>query len=331
MRRAALIINPRAGRQRDPPETVRAIIAILREGGIEANAIETTGPGTAGAIAASEAASGSEIVFACGGDGTVHEVLQGLVGTNVALGVIPLGTANALARSLGLSLNPLNAARQYGASETVRIAVGEVSCGRGCESHGPGAAGAQQSRFFTLMAGAGPDGALVYSLRTAQKLAMGRAAYYAHAARLFLTRYFPAFRVCYRLAGSASWRETMAVSVLSARIGNLGGVFGRLTPGSSIHADTLRMYLVRPPGAVALPAWFAFGQAGLHRFNPWLRVCDVEEYRCQALHSAAAIHVQADGEWIGALPISVGLRRDALSLLVPKMRSTDTIGNEMAT
>ncbi len=133
-------------------------------------------------------------MFACGGDGTVHEVLQGLVSESgartAALGVIPLGSANALARHLGLSLDPLKAALQQVDASPREIPVGKVECGG-------------QARYFTVMAGAGPDGALVYSLATAQKSNFGRLAYYLRAARLYATRRFDPFAVEFADAASS--------------------------------------------------------------------------------------------------------------------------------
>ena len=167
------------------------------------------------------------------------------------------------------------------------------------------------------MAGAGPDGALVYSLLTGQKSSIGRTAYYAHAARLFVTRRFRPFHVTYRLPGSHIWATESAVSVMAARIPDLGGIFSRLTPGSSLHAGDLRLVLMRPPAPISLPSWFVFGQLGINKVNPWLRTLDVEEFRCEPLDQVSPIHAQVDGEWIGHLPLSVTLVPDALSILVP--------------
>ena len=124
-------------------------------------------------------------------------------------------------------------------------------------------------------------------------------------------------RVSYRLQGSEQWHDEIVVSIMAARISNLGGIFSRLTPGASLHSNTLRLFLVRPPAPISLPSWFLFGQLGMHRTNPWLRTLDVEEFRCELLRPDNPIHAQADGEWIGSLPVSVSLIPDALSLLIP--------------
>lgn len=310
MNRASLIVNPRAGSRRDLETLIPAMIRELEGQGIVADCIETTGPNTATALAAKAVCEGADTLFACGGDGTVHEVLQAVVGSNATLGVVPMGTANALARNLGLSHDPLGAILQLAGAAAARIPVGRVeySAGNG-ESE-------LQSRYFTVLSGAGPDGALVYSL-LAGKEALGRTAYYAHAARLFMTRRFPPFRISYRPTGSDSWQEDRAVSVMCARVANLGGLFSKLTRGSSLYSMTLRLSYLRPPGRVSLPSWFVSGQLGIHGRNPWLRTLEADEFRCEPIGSAPNVHAQVDGEWIGRLPISVRLVPDALSLLIP--------------
>jgi YegS/Rv2252/BmrU family lipid kinase len=301
VQRATLLINPRAGHGQNLATQLPFLLDLLRHHGIAAEAIETRAPGDAQRLAAQAAASGCDTLFACGGDGTVHETLQGLIGSSTALGVLPLGTANALARNLGLSLDPLQALTQQLQFTPRKISVGEIQ------------SATQPPRFFTVMAGAGPDGMLVYSLLTGQKSALGRLAYYAHAARLFATHRFHPFTVRYRLAGSASWHEVQAVSAICVRVPDLGGAFGRLTPGASLLEDTLRLVLVKPPAGLGLPLWFATCAIGLHALNPWLASLTVDEFHLDG----ASIHAQVDGEWLGRLPISVNIRRDAVSLLMP--------------
>src|SRR5208282_3007550 len=131
--------------------------------------IVTTGPGSAGGQARDAVRNGVEVVFACGGDGTVHEVLQGLVADRgnprAALGIVPMGSANALARHLGISFDAERAVEEQALGERRRISVGRIEIG-------------DQVRYFAVMAGAGPDGALVYELHSAEKSRWGRLAYY---------------------------------------------------------------------------------------------------------------------------------------------------------
>jgi diacylglycerol kinase family enzyme len=244
--------------------------------------------------------------------------LQSVVGTSATLGVVPMGTANALARNLGLSPDPLRALSQLAGASATKISVGQVRYSAGDDVSDT------LTRYFAVLAGAGPDGALVYSL-LAGKGTLGRTAYYAHAARLFMTRHFPTFRISYRPTGSNSWLEDRAVSAMCARVGDLGGLFSNLTRGSSIHSRTLRLSFLRPPGRISLPSWFVSGQLGIHHKNPWLRTVKVDEFRCEPIGPASNVHVQVDGEWIARLPVSVGLASDALSLLTPSRLPTDEL------
>ncbi len=180
-----LIYNPAAGRNRKlRASEVEQVATALSAAGHSVDVACTTGPASA-TRQACEAASRADAIFACGGDGTVHEVLQGLVietgAPSCALGIIPLGSANALARHLRISLDPVTAAIQQVRGKARIIPVGKVVC-------------AGVVRYFAFMAGAGPDGALVHSLQARQKSHLGRLAYYTRAARLFFTRRFPGIR-----------------------------------------------------------------------------------------------------------------------------------------
>src|ERR1700722_18403272 len=103
MRRVALIYNPASGQHSGSRSShIQSALKVLRGAGIEAEALETHSPGSGKSLALAAVRQGYDAVFACGGDGTVHEALQSLVGTKVALGVVPLSTANPLAPNHGL-------------------------------------------------------------------------------------------------------------------------------------------------------------------------------------------------------------------------------------
>jgi len=311
--RAALIVNAFAGRRKEMHALLPRLVQVLERHGTQVQVTLTKAAGEAHSIAADAAAKGCEAVFACGGDGTAHEVLQGVVGTASSLGVVPLGTANALARNLGLSLDPVKALQQQLNFVPTSIAAGEV-----CYA---AKGGGEAKRYFTVMAGAGPDGALAYHLLAGRGSKSGRGAYYAHALRLFLTRQFPAFRVEYRSGVSSEWEERLAVGVMCARVGNLGGIFSRLTRGGSLRDTDLELIVVKPPAGIGLPAWFALSTVGLHARNPWLETLRVKEFRCVPL-TERHIHTEVDGEWIGCLPMSVRVIPRALTLLMPKETNT---------
>src|SRR5206468_390755 len=97
--------------------------------------------------------SGCDTVLVCGGDGTVHQTFQPLVGTPVALGILPLGTANALATNLGLAGSPQKAIDALLRAQPVEVPVGRITFRT--ESDG------EQRRYFTVAAGVGPDALLM--------------------------------------------------------------------------------------------------------------------------------------------------------------------------
>ena len=144
--RAVLIGNPIAGRKAGlatNEQTVDDAIAALREEGIEPDIWLTGGPGEATELAKRAVDEGYELVIAAGGDGTVQEVAQPLVGTEVTLGVMPLGSVMNLARTLGVARDLTAAAQTIRAGRLLRMDVGEVN-----------------GRYFLEYGGVGIDAAL---------------------------------------------------------------------------------------------------------------------------------------------------------------------------
>lgn len=104
--RVRAILNPRAGLA-----AARARDALLRGPWPDLDLIETRAPGHARELAREAVAAGCELVLAAGGDGTANEVASGLVGSSVALGLVPVGSGNGLARTLRIPLRPAPALR----------------------------------------------------------------------------------------------------------------------------------------------------------------------------------------------------------------------------
>jgi len=312
--RATLLYNPAAGRVRAArTRDIEEICAVLAAHGYGTEAVATTAPGSAAKQAREAIANGATHIFACGGDGTMHDVLQGMVdeaGSSAArpvLGIIPMGSANALARHLGLSMSPVAAARQQIAFAPRSIPVGKIECdGR--------------RRYFIAMAGAGPDGMLVYRMMTAGKQRLGRLAYYRRAATIFASRRLRSFDLQLLESGSGERRAMCSVATIAVRIGDLGGVFSGLTERGEVHHPHLQLIAVRPPGWLSLPLWFAMGWLGMGRWNPLVHRVNADEFTCTPIDSNR-VHVQADGEWIGTAPMRVTLVHDAIRLLTPDVSS----------
>src|SRR2546423_9239334 len=127
MRKAALFYNPLSGRRKKHRlKDVEAVAAILRAAGVEVEVAPTRAASDAAAQGRMAVRDGFDTIVACGGDGTVHDVLQGLTGKEAALGIIPLGTANAMAHDLRLPISPAAAPKSLLSPVPKRVAVGGI-------------------------------------------------------------------------------------------------------------------------------------------------------------------------------------------------------------
>ncbi len=299
MRTATLIVNPAAGRVALLKAQMAPIAALLAQHGYAADFVETSAAAGSGEALARKAAQHAALVLACGGDGTVHAVVQGLAQTGVPLGIVPLGTANALARNLKLPLHPLAAIARLMSYTARPVPLGQVRA-------------AGQTRWFCLMAGCGPAGALVHTMAQGSKLKarFGRAAYYAHAARLFLTRRWPVFQVEYGTS-AGECRSMYAVAIMASWVPDLGGLFSGVTFRPSAMNQHLHVQIVRGPAWLSLPAWMLLGGRA-----PWVQQARIEELTCMPLDHRA-VYVQADAEPIGSLPFQLRVVPAALQLLMP--------------
>ena len=154
-----VILNPIAGRKRIPGLEKRLERAFCRHG-IPCEILLTRKAGDATALAREAVQQGADLVVAAGGDGTVNEVVNGLVGTNTPLGIIPLGTVNVLARELGIPLAAHKAIKTIAEGSPKPIDVGIAN-----------------GRCFTLMAGFGFDAEVVTNVLQPIKDWIGASAY----------------------------------------------------------------------------------------------------------------------------------------------------------
>ena len=169
------------------------------------------------------------------------------------------------------------------------------------------------------MAGAGPDGALACDMSGAHKAKIGRLAYYAHAARLFVTRRFLPFEV--ELMKNGAPKRCKAVGVMAARVDNLGGLFAGLTDReASIFDARLRLCILQPPALVSLPLWFFLGWLRMTRLHPLLKRVKADKFTCLPI-GEAPVHMQVDGEYCGLLPFQASVATRGVRLLVPSALS----------
>jgi len=294
----ALIFNPAAR-----GEKARRFRELLGQLGMECTLLETTGPGSASTLAAQAIRDGYRTIVASGGDGTVNEVVNGLAKVRdglgqAQLGILPLGTMNVFARELGI---PLDAPRAW---ETIRLGQAravDLPLAKVQTTAGPA------QRCFVQMAGAGLDADAVGGVSLALKKKIGPLAYLFSTLAALKAR--PPKLTATWDGGSASG-EWMCV-------GN-GRFFGGpvvLFPDAKLNDGRLDLCVfprINPGSVLRGVTSMALGQIGDWPGAEHHRVSEL------TLDGPAGTRVQADGDFIGTLPVTVTLRPRALKVLVPR-------------
>jgi diacylglycerol kinase (ATP) len=149
------ILNPRSGHLRRQPETIRLIRDYVARRPGEAELCHTTHPGHAVELAAAAVRSNCGLIVAVGGDGTMNEVARALLGTPAALGLVPCGSGNGLARHLGIPLQPAAALALLDRPAIRSIDAGRINdrpffcvAGTGFEAHLTALFNQRQQRGF---------------------------------------------------------------------------------------------------------------------------------------------------------------------------------------
>src|SRR5438034_2384463 len=276
MRKAALLYNPLSGRRRKHRiADVEAAAAILRAAGIEIDVAPTRAASDAAAQVRMAVRDGFDTIIACGGDGTIHDVLQGLAGKDAALGIIPLGTANAMAHDLRLPLSAAGAAKALLTAVPKRIAVGKIDYR---DFHNLPA-----FRFFTVAAGVGVDEHLFYKLNRLVKDRMGMLAYSPQATHLWLPHRMRYFDAEFSSNGGEVLREARLSEMLAVRINFFGGILRELAPGASLARNDLRLVLCRTGNRALYLAYIFRGILGMSRGVPGIALAHADQVTCRAI------------------------------------------------
>jgi len=315
MRKAALLYNPDSGGSKQRQRELHDALSILKNGGVEANLCPTNSPDHASQEARRAVESGCDTVFACGGDGTINNIAQVLAHTQVALGVLPIGTANALAHDLRLPLNVPAAAKASLNAVPKRIALGQITC--------LNLVGERESRFFVVAAGIGVDAHLFYKLHSGTKQRLGMAAYYAKAWHMWFSYPMTWFRVTYSGPDTDGTKTGEVTELMAVRIKNFGGVVREFAPGASLERNDMRVILCYTGSRLAYLAYVTRCLLGIVWSIPGIELAAVTHAMCEYTDPTSPsvarrkIYVEADGELIGSLPAEIKIVPEALTLLTP--------------
>lgn len=314
--KALLLFNPVSGADLSARSaTVRRIADIFRRAGVEALIEATHARGSAGDQARAAVSAGCDAVFACGGDGTVFEALQGLAGSSTMMGVIPLGTGNVLAHDLGLASRPERAAAQVLGFVPHAISLGRI------QTEG-------RSGYFTAAAGVGVHAELLYRANARAKRKGGFLAYYSQGARLLFRHAFIPFPVEITTRDGKKI-QTTTLELVAMRVRSFGGPLRKWRPGSSLLSPDLRLVLLRNASRVHMLRYSLQALTGIAPYDELdkpdadLSFVSAQAVSCFAPSGGSSqLRVQADGEMLGPMPAHISIIPKALTLLVPP----ETIG-----
>lgn len=282
--------------RRGADRLLSGILETLERQGMAAEIEATPDPGTAGHLARSLVSTvGVRRILVAGGDGTINEVLNGIGGLSVEMGILPAGTANVLANELGIS-HWRKAVESVGTWVPHRIPVGVIESVDG------------HSRRFLMMAGAGFDARLVYSVNPALKRSVGKLAYW-FAGFSQLGRTLEQMRI---IAGGRVLRGSFC---LASRVRNYGGDLN-IAPSIRLMDNDLEVVCFEGTITATYLAHLASILAGRVAKTEGITVFRARELELQPAGDEP-VHVQVDGEHAGYLPLRVQVQPDALTFLVP--------------
>lgn len=291
--RARLIVNAQAGLGLWPgamPAAERLVAA-----GWRLDIIQTERERHATDLAREAVAQGYHIVVGCGGDGTLNEIVQAIAGTQVALGIIPTGTINVLAREFGIPLDPARAAQVLLTGRVQPMDVGRAG-----------------DRAFIMMAGVGLDADVVRDVQQAprrpHRLLKGPLLFIG-AVRGFVSH--PGVPMTITLDGLVVRGRMMMVLISNIRL--YGGVLQIANEAVVDDAilDVVAFHAVPLPARIA---YFISVLLGRHKQQP-----GVSYHRARRVHirTPRPVPIQADGDIIGATPMTFTSDPVALRVVLP--------------
>lgn len=312
--RAYLIWNPMAG-QRDARRPLEEAMEVLAGAGWSLRLLETERPGDGTQLARQACADGAQVVIAAGGDGTVNEVANGLVGTGVALGVLPAGTGNVWAKELGLPgwLPPYRRALREAAQGLLDSSVRSIDVGLA------------NGRYFMLWAGVGFDAEVAHEVEPMVDVRrrLGNVLYAISGLGVALN--FAGSRATVVIDGRVLRRRLVMVIISNVQL--YGGGLFRLAPSARLDDGKLDIFLFRGGGTADTLHHLLSLLTQDHMRDPQLLHYRARQIEIQP-DEPLAVHL--DGDAHGQTPLKVEVVPRALQVLIPPSAPETLFQSSMA-
>lgn len=289
--RIAVIYNPASGRPRERTAEVDRFTRLLEEAGCEVAACPTERPHHATDLAREKVAEGYELIVAHGGDGTMNEVLQAVVGTQATLGFWPGGTANVLAAEIRFPSRVDEVVSRILDGNVMQVTVGKAN-----------------QRYFLLMAGIGLDAAVTGAVDPALKQRVGKAAYGVAAMKVISEWALSPLRI--KLADE----EIIGRFVVAGNAHSYGGGF-KVTPRADLRDPMLDLCIFTSDRRADYLPYAVAALRGQHQEMPGVIYRKVSQAVIENAAERPAL-VQLDGELAGEVPLVLEAMPEALRLLV---------------
>ncbi|MCA0350751.1 MAG: diacylglycerol kinase family lipid kinase [Chloroflexi bacterium] len=292
MKRVTVILNPNAGNAHQRRAIAQGITEWRSNQGWQVRLRETRKAGDATSFAREEAKR-NDLIVAAGGDGTINEVMNGLVGTDTALGALPVGTGNVWVRELQQSLNPLHAARQLADGHVELVDVGQAN-----------------ERYFLLMAGVGLDAAITREVHSADKKRLGRLAYVIKSLPVLWRLRGTRTRIS--LDGQPLKGNALFVLISNSRL--YGGVLN-IAYRAAMRDGMLDVCTMMGDSALDAPKLLAgilFRGYGVIQGLEYVQAREIE------IACSKPLPIQVDGDAIGTTPMTFRVVPQALRVLLPR-------------
>ena len=311
---ARVILNPAAG-PRDFHRQLTQALEYLREQGWNVELKRTEEKGDATRLARQAANDGCEVAIAVGGDGTINEVVNGLAGSNTALGIIPSGTANVYAADVGIPIwSPLR-------PNAVRIAAEIIHTGQRRKfdlGHIQLADG--RTRYFFMWCGVGLDAAISQEVKREDARRLGMAAWAI--AGVMVAVNFMGTRGSVRV-DSQNGRKRVLWAVISN--GQLYGRLWRIAPDAKMDDGFLDLTVFEGHGVLS-----TFRHLAIQTLRRYVKDPTVQFYlgRSIVIKTRKPLPVHVDAEPMGTTPIKIKVAPGALNVILPPKLPTHLLLEE---
>jgi diacylglycerol kinase family enzyme len=337
-KKATIIYNPMSGRKGKRAENAAEMIRLLEARGINAEAKATAAPNDATRLTKEAIAKGANLIIGYGGDGTLNEVIQAMVGSDAVLGVWAGGTANVVARDLGLPSDTKQLADIFAAGKTKRIALGyakqsPASCVpsplladesktsaavfdlQSADAQGEALEVEQRrkdkgqgtKRYFFMFAGIGLDASIARGVNRKLKRKTGELAFWVSGIKHLL--FWKGDKFTVEIDGKTFESAFTLVGNGKSYGGNI-----EMAKNARLEEPEFEVFIM-PRYKINLSYLLALVQCFFRK--PEKTGSAMVKSNRLSITSEKEIWVELDGEVVGALPMTFAVLPDALSVIVP--------------